>query len=244
METGLAVAQAKYWHLKQVDLFEGLPSSDLRTLGDFFDVELFEEGQEIYRVGDRSDRIYILKSGKVKLCRTSEDGKELILGFVGPGGVFGELAIADEEVRGETARAVEDAFVCSIHSDKFEEFLVRHPEVALQIAAIIGTRKTAIERRVLDLVSKDVRTRLAHTLVELADAYGIPDEKGTRIDLRLTQSDLAQVVGSTRETTSTVFNEFRRAGLVDSEGRHLWVLNREALVAYPDAASNGRNRAA
>jgi len=232
MQSALAVSQAKYWHLRQVDLFSGLASAEVRRLGELVDTELREQGEVIYRVGDLSDTIYVLKSGKIKLSRTSEGGKEMILYYIRPGEVFGEIAITGQELRNGTATVVEDAFMCSIRRDDLEEYLGRIPGLALEFSRIIGRRKQQIESRVIDLVSKDVRTRLAQALSELATDFGCEEERGTLIDLPLTQSDLAQLVGSTRETTSTVFNEFRRNGLVDSEGRSIWVLDPEALIDY------------
>lgn len=238
MVSARAVSQAKYWHLRQVELFDDMTGADLKTLGERVDTELIEQGREIYRPGDRADRVYLLKSGTVKLARRSEDGKEFILHFLRPGDLFGELCIADRPVRTETATTLEDAFVCTIDGDDFERFLTRHPSLILRVARIIRERKERLEERLVDLVAKDVRTRLAHALAALADDFGRRDDDGIRIDLRLTQSDLAHLVGSTRETTSTVFNEFRRAGLVDSEGRTIRVLQPDALAAYswdPDA---------
>lgn len=240
MVSALAVSQAKYWHLRQVELFDGMASGDLKDLGDRVETELVEQGRDIYRAGDLSDRVYLLKSGKLKLWRESDDGKEFILYFMGPGDLFGELAIAEQEVRTETATVLEDAFVCSVGCQDFERFLSRQPSLALRISRVIGERKQRLEQRVLDLVTKDVRTRLAHALAELAEDFGEEGEDGVRIDLRLTQSDLAHLVGSTRETTSTVFNEFRRAGFVDSEGRTVRVLQPESLAGYvwdPDVES-------
>jgi CRP/FNR family transcriptional regulator len=232
MQSALAVSQAKYWHLRQVDLFSGLATSEVRHLGELVETDLREQGEAIYREGDLSDTIYVLKSGKIKLSRISEDGKELTLCYVRPGEVFGELAITGQELRNGTATVVEDAFICSIGRDHLEGYLGRNPRLALEFSRIIGRRKQQIESRIIDLVSKDVRTRLAHALSELAADFGYDDDRGTLIDLPLTQSDLAQLVGSTRETTSTIFNEFRRDGLVDSEGRSIWVLDPEALIDY------------
>ncbi len=232
MESSLAIAQAKYWHLRQVALFAQLAAPEVRRIGELFDTALVEAGERIYQFGDPADRIYILKSGRIKVTRASSTGKEFILYFISPGEIFGELAITGKEFRTGTATVLEDAFICAIDRVHFEAFMLRHPEVSLNVARVIGRRKDSTERRVLDLISKDVRTRLANTLAELATDYGTPEERGVRIDLRLTQSDLAQLVGSTRETTSTMFNEFRRAGLVDSEGRTVWVLDPEALGGY------------
>ncbi len=245
METSPAVAQAKYWHLKQVALFAGLEAGEVRRLGEHFDTRLVEAGEEIYRYGDRADRIYVLKSGRVKITRTSNEGKEFILYFISPGEIFGELAITGRDRRSGTATVVDDAFICTIERDHFEDFMLRHPGLSLEISRVIGRRKDGTERRVLDMISKDVRTRLAHTLAELARDYGVGEANGTRIDLRLTQSDLAQLVGSTRETTSTVFNEFRRQNLVESEGKNVWVLDPEALDGYAwSPGAGGSKRAA
>ena len=232
MENSLAVAQAKYWHLKQLVLFADLDSNDVREFGEYFETDLIEAGRRVYEFGDMADRVYVLKSGKIKITRTSECGKEFILYFIRPGDVFGELAITGQERRSDSAIVIEDAFICTVGGQEFERFMLQHPAVSLEIAKIIGRRKERTEGRMLDLVTKDVRTRLAHTLAELADEFGRPDKRKTLIDLRLTQTDLAQLVGSTRETTSTVFNEFRRNGLVESEGKEIWVLDSEALGNY------------
>jgi CRP-like cAMP-binding protein len=232
MHSALAVSQAKYWHLRQVDLFNGLASSDVRQLGELVETELREQGDTIYQVGDLSDTVYVLKSGKIKLSRTSEDGKELILAYIRPGEVFGELAITGQELRNGTATVVEDAFICSIRREHMNEYLTRNPKLAMEFSRVIGKRKQQIEARVIDLVTKDVRKRLADTLSDLASEFGIEEDGGVRIDLPLTQSDLAQLVGSTRETTSTIFNEFRRDGLVEAEGRSIWVLDLDALIDY------------
>ena len=244
MESSLAVAQAKYWHLRNVELFEGLAGAEVRRLGDLFDTELIEAGEQIYQFGDVADRIYIVKSGKIKISRTSDDGKEFILYFIKPGEIFGELAITGRGLRSSTATVLDDAFVCTIRTEHFEQLLIRHPVVALEISRIVGRRKDRTEKRVLDLVTKDVRTRLAHTLAELCEEFGEEEEGRIRIDLRLTQSDLAQLVGSTRETTSTIFNEFRRNGMVTSEGRTIWVLDRETLGEYAWVPNVRSSRAA
>lgn len=228
----LGISQAKYWQLRQVGLFATLPDGEIRELGDFSEIEYFRQGEVIYRPGDRSDRVFIIKSGNVKLYNTSDEGKEIILSLLGPGEIFGELAVAGEQRRHEHAKVVEDAFAFTVRRDRFEAFLNEHPDLALRITGVIGERQRRIEGRVLDLLSKDVRTRLAHTLAELAEDYGEPTDDGIRIPIRLTQTELAQIVGSARETTSTVFNDFRREGLVDTtDDREIVVKDWAALSA-------------
>ena len=244
MQSSLAVAQAKYWHLKQLGLFADLAARDVREFGEHFDTKLVEAGRQVYDFGDRADRVYVLKSGKIKITRAADDGKEFILYFIRPGEVFGELAITGRARRSSSATVLEDAFICVVDTEEFERFMLQHPGVSLEISKIIGRRKDHMERRMLDLVTKDVRTRLAHTLAGLAADFGRRDDNGILIDLRLTQTDLAQLVGSTRETTSTVFNEFRRDGLVESEGRSIWVLDSPALAEYAWTPRSRSSRAA
>ena len=232
MENSPAVAQARYWHLRQLGLFAGIAGAEVLELGGQVETELIEVGRHIYEFGDPADKVYVLKSGRVKISRASDDGKELILYFVSPGEIFGELAITGGECMDNSAVALEDVFFCAIPRALFESFIQRHPEVSLRVVRVIGRRKERAEKRALDLITKDVRTRLAHTLAELSADFGERDRRGVKIDLPLTQSELAQIVGSTRETTSTIFNEFRRAGLVDSEGQTIWVLDRARLEEY------------
>lgn len=230
METALAVSQAKYWHLKQLGLFKTLTDWELRQLVNIAELRLFKRSEEVYRRGDLADRLYVIRTGKVKLFREISSDKEIIFSFVGPGELFGETSITGEPCRHDNAMVMEDAFVCVIDRDRFQRYLTEHPDLSLHITGVISERKRAAERRVLDLLGKDVRTRLAHALADLADRYGAEDEEGIRIDLRLTQTDLGQLVGSTRETTSMAFNAFRRDGLVDSKERTVWVKDRDALA--------------
>lgn len=114
MESSLAIAQAKYWHLRQVALFAQLAAPEVRRIGELFDTALVEAGERIYQFGDPADRIYILKSGRIKVTRASSTGKEFILYFISPGEIFGELAITGKEFRTGTATVLEDAFICAI----------------------------------------------------------------------------------------------------------------------------------
>lgn len=231
MDSALAVSQAKYWHLKQLGLFAELTDWELRQLVNIADLRLFKQGEHVYGDGDLADRLFVVRTGTVKLFKAMGDDKELILTFVGPGELFGESAITGEVTRHEGAAIMEDAFVCMIDRERFHGYLLEHPDLALRITRVISDRKRAVERRMIDLLSKDVRTRLAHALAELADRYGESDDRGMRIDLRLTQTDLGQLVGSTRETTSMAFNDFRRRGYVEAKDRVVWVRDAQALAA-------------
>lgn len=232
MGSALAVAQAKYWHLRQMGVFRSLADWELRRLVKFADLRLIKTGTDVYRDGDRADHFFVIRSGKVKLYRDLANGKRMILDFHGVGDLFGEGAVLGEEHRGESAEVVVDAFVCIVARDQFAGYLSQHPDVALHVGGVIARRRRRAEDSAAALLSEDVRTRLAHALAMLAVEHGTEDERGWRVDLRLTQTDLGQLVGSTRETTSMAFNAFKRDGLVDAKDRVVWVLQPDALAAY------------
>lgn len=232
MGTALAVSQAKYWHLRQMGVFKSLADWELRQLVKFADLRLIKNGTDVYRDGDLAHHFFVIRSGKVKLFRDLPNGKRMILDFHGTGDLFGEGAVLGEERRGENAEVVDDAFVCIIDRDQFASYLGQHPDVALQVGSVIARRRRRAEASSAALLSQDVRTRLAHALARLGIEHGNEDEKGLRVDLRLTQTDLGELVGSTRETTSMAFNAFKRDGLVDAKDRVVWVLQAEALAAY------------
>ena len=224
--------QTKYWHLRRFDLLSSLSDAEVKELGQICELRVVERGAPVYRAGEASDRVFLVKSGSVKLSRTAADGKEISLAVLGPMDIFGELAMNTEQVRQDTARALEDAVVCGFERAAFEDFLSSHPELALSVTKLIGFRLRRAETKIQDILFKDVRTRLAHTVARLAEKFGEEIAEGTRIGLRLTQTDLAQLIGSTRETTSTIFNEFRRHGFVDSDGPYIIVRDIDALSGY------------
>jgi len=230
METALAVTQAKYWHLRKLGLFAGLPDAELRQLVQLADLRLFKQGEVVYRPGDMADALYVIRTGTVKLTRPVGQDKEMILEFAGPGDPFGEGAIVGDGLRTDGAAIAEDAFLCIIERDRFLEHLSRNPALALELLRVFARRRAAAEDRASQLLALDVRTRLARALVDLADRHGERERRGIRIGIRLTQGELGQLVGSTRETTSMAFNGFRRHGWVASRDRTVWVVDREALA--------------
>lgn len=224
--------RARRWHLQRFGLLDCLTDAEIRRLGEISEAIVVERGKLVYRPGEASDRVFLLRTGRVKVSRLSEDGKQVTLAVLGPMELFGELAMAGEQVREEVAEVVEDAVVFAFEREAFETFLLRHPDLALRVTRMMGHRLRRSESQIQDILFKDVRTRLAHTLARLAEEFGKTDPKGVRLSVRLTQTELAHLIGSTRETTSTIFNEFRRQGLVDNDERYVIVRDLEALRAY------------
>lgn len=228
----LTDAQTKYWRLRRFQLLDGLSDAEVKELGVICDVDVLERGTVVYQPGEPGEHVFIVAAGAVKLSRVNEDGREVNVGVLGPMEIFGERALNGDARRSERAAVLEDAVVFAIPRHGLERFLFAHPEVALRVTKLMGERLRRVETRIQDILFKDVRTRLAHTVVRLAEKFGEDIPEGRRIGLRLTQTDLAQLIGSTRETTSTIFNEFRRDGLLDSDDQYLIVRDADALAAY------------
>lgn len=228
----LADAQTKYWRLRRSALLDCLSDADLKQLVGVCDVRVLERGAMVYEVDEPGDAVFIVESGAVKLSRISEDGREVSVGVLGRMELFGERVLAGESRRTDRATVLDDAVLCAFARPDFERVLCDHPELALRVTRLMGERLHRVEGRIQDILFKDVRTRLAHTVARLADKFGEDVAGGRRIGLRLTQTDLAQLIGSTRETTSTIFNEFRRDGLLGSDGFYIIVHDPEALAGY------------
>jgi len=232
MGDNLATDHTKYWRLRRCALLDCLSDPEIRKLSRLCSIRVVERGELVYDAGDPGDHVMIVTSGAVGLSRVADDGREVSVAVLGPMEIFGERALGEEVRRQDRAAVLEDAVVCSFFGRDFQRFLFEHPELALRITKLVGERLRQVETRIQDILFKDVRTRLAHTVAWLSDKFGDDVPEGRRITLRLTQTDLAHLIGSTRETTSTIFNEFRRQGLVDNDGHHVIVRDGEALSAY------------
>lgn len=223
--------QSKLWYLKRFNLFEEFDPMEMETLVPITNMEKVMARHLVYLPDDPSDRVFFLKTGRVKISRLSEEGKEVTLAILEPGEVFGELALVDEGPRGTVAEVLEDTVVCYIECLDFQKLLDRKPGLALKVSKLIGARRKALEAKVEDLVFRDVNSRLAKLLLKLAESYGTVVTKGVRIDVKLNHRELANLIGSTRETTTASLNGFRRRGLITSEKRRLVVVDRSGLEA-------------
>lgn len=220
--------EAALWELRRVDLLGELSDRDLDELGRMAAAASISRGRSVYSEGDPSDRVFMLQSGTVKVSRRAA-GRRITIDLLRAGDLFGELALAGEAQRRESVTAVEDAVVYAIEADRLEQFLRCRPGFALRVAKLLGERMQRVGTKLEELLFRGVRSRLAMTLARLAREFGDDGDDGVRIGLRLTQTELAHLIGSTRETTSSAFNELRREGLVDTRERHLLVLDVPAL---------------
>jgi CRP-like cAMP-binding protein len=165
-----------------------------------------------------ADRISFSVTGHVRLLSLHEDGKEVTLSVLGPGDVFGELALFGEQHRSRFAEAVDEAVVCSAPTDQFLEIMNDLPELTKRIAAILARRVVQAEMQIDNLAYTGVRGRLIAVLLRLAQAFGEQVDGGTKIALRLSRQDLASFAGTSRETCSVELQKLSREGVIQFTG--------------------------
>ncbi len=219
------------WCIEHFDLFEHLSPLQRIKLLRLVKLVQYRRGETIYLPGDKGDTVYFLRKGRVKLAYLDQSGKRLTLMIRQHGELFGETALIGEEERRLIAEALENAEMCTISKYDLLKFAEGDLKLSLRISKLVGRRLLEIENRLEDLLFKDVPTRLARLLCKLAAQYGTPDDGVIEIRLRITHQDLADLIGSTRETTSATLGGFERSGLIEKGRSKILIKDLEALRA-------------
>ncbi|MCH5376803.1 MAG: Crp/Fnr family transcriptional regulator [Planctomycetes bacterium] len=214
-----------YWILKRCGLFERLSNDQIQLIESRSRARKFPKGSVIYLPSDQSDSVMLVVSGRIKLYHLTPDGKQALLALVDPGELFGELAILEEGQREEFAECMESAEVVAIPRDVMHRLMESHVEVSLGVTRLIGLRQRRIERRLKSLLFRSNRERLVHLLVELLEKYGQPVPEGIQIGIRLSHQDLANIIGSTRETVTVLLGELGADNLISVKKRKVIVPN-------------------
>jgi CRP-like cAMP-binding protein len=185
--------------------------------------------EELFAEGDQGDRLYVILEGKIKLGRTSGDGRENLLAILGPGEMFGELSLFDPGPRTAAATSVGDSRLIGLGHDALEPWLVEHPEVSLKLLNALARRLRRTNEALADLVFSDVPGRVAKALLDLSTRFGRPAEDGILVAHELTQEELAQLVGASRETVNKALADFATRGWLRLEARAVVLLDVERL---------------
>ncbi len=182
-------------------------------------------GEALFHEGEPGDRLYVVRTGKIKLGQRSTDGRENLLGVLGPGEMFGELSLFDLGPRTATATAITDAEVLELAHETLAERIRANPAVALPLLRTLAHRLRRTNEALGDLVFSDVPGRVAKALLDLSTRFGEPVEDGIRVAHDLTQEELAQLVGASRETVNKALADFAARGWLRREGRAVVLLD-------------------
>jgi CRP-like cAMP-binding protein len=220
----------KYWFLKQCSLFEKLSPGQIEQVESQSRMRKFSKASLVYLPSDQSDSVLLLISGRIKLYHLTPDGKQALLALIDPGELFGELAILEGGTREEFAEAMETSQVVAIPRNVIHELMESHAEVSLGVTRLLGLRRRRVERRLKSLLFRSNRERLVHLLVELLEKYGEQETEGVRIAIRLSHQDLANIIGSTRETVTVLLGELGYDRLLLIKKRKIYVPNPARLA--------------
>jgi len=210
-------------------LFAEMDPENSRALIESMNPVAFARGDVLFHEGDLGDRLFVIRSGKIKLGRRSSDGRENLLSIQGPGEMFGELSLFDPGPRTATATVVADAELVELAHTDLVAWLELHPKVAKHLLKALAHRLRRTNEALADLVFSDVPGRVAKALLDLATRFGEPTDEGVRVAHDLTQEELAQLVGASRETVNKALADFAARGWVRREGRAVVLLDADRL---------------
>ena len=216
--------------VKKAPLFTALDDASAASLRASMAGVKLSRGQILFREGDAGDRLFVVVAGKLKLGTTSNDGRENLLSILGPGDMFGELSLFDPGPRTATAIAVVDSKLLALANDQVIGWVKEHPQVSLQLLGRLAQRLRKANDVLSDLVFADVPGRVAKAIIELGERFGTQKPDGLHVNHELTQEELAQLVGASRETVNKALADFATRGWVKLEPRAVIVLDYERLV--------------
>jgi CRP/FNR family cyclic AMP-dependent transcriptional regulator len=216
--------------LASVPLFAALDSEAAAMLARMLTTRNVGRGHVVFREGDEGDRLFLVLDGKVKISRAAADGRENLLAVLGTNEMFGELSLFDPGPRTATVTTVTEATLASLDHDDLRPLLTERPGVAVQLLQALAQRLRRTNEAMADLVFTDVPGRVAKALLDLAEKFGTEEPDGLRVRHDLTQEELAQLVGASRETVNKALSEFAHRGWLRIEGRAVLLLDRDRLA--------------
>lgn len=219
------------WYLRKVPLLAPLGAEVLSELADTVEMREVRRREVIYLPGDPGESLFIVNGGRIKISKVTRDGKALTLVYCGPSEIFGETCMVAGGPREEMAEAMENSMVTEMARTSFETLLKNHAELGLRMTQLLASRRLDLENKLETLVFRDVTSKLAELLLELAGEYGVEDSRGTLVALKITHQELANLIGSTRETVSLTLSQFKKKKLICTEGRRVIISDAESLRA-------------
>jgi CRP/FNR family transcriptional regulator len=217
--------------LRNVPLFRDFDETELMQVAGLVTTRRYAKHQTIFREGDPGQTFYLILSGSVAVVRIAPDGRETILSILKERDFFGEMSVFDTSVRAASVRTMTDAEVGVIERNDFLGLIDKTPRIGRLLVIALSERLRAANKLIAATTSQDIRARLASLLLNLMQNFGEPVGTGTRITLRLTNQEMANMIGTTRETVNRTLNKFWDERVIDMRTAHVVIMEPEALRA-------------
>lgn len=222
--------------LKKIPIFLSLNDEELKEIQSYLIKENFKKKQEIFSEGDPSDWFYILTTGKVKITKLSHEGKEIIIELISPIDFFGGLAVLKGFPYPANAVTMEDSDIIKISKHNLLKIIDRFPVIMHEITSNLGDRIREFHDTLKNIALERVELRIAALLLKLADKIGDKtDDSTVVINMKLTKQDIAEMVGTTVETSIRVMSKFKKSGVVTEKDGRIIIKNLDLLrsIVYP-----------
>ena len=221
--------QSKAAAIAKLPFFVDLTSEDLDHIEPYFQEYRFRRSQYLFWEGDPAIKIYVIKAGRVRLLKTAASGKEMVLEVMVPGQLCGGTTMFGD-VHRSGAQAVEPTVVYGMSRDSYDDLLTKYPKIARGIIKYLGGKLMDAHDVIISLVSSKVESRIAAVIVRLCENHGSPTKDGIMINIRLTRQDIADIVGSTVETTIRIISKLQKEGLMATVKGRLLIKNIDAFT--------------
>lgn len=231
-------AHSKIWHFENFNIIKTFSESEKQEVISLSHMKHYKKKDIIYLQGDSSDQIYFLKTGKIKISKYSQEGKEMILSILGPGQIFGELSLSFQSERDEVAEAVNDCFLCTIKADLLNKIIEGNPNFPLQVVKLMGERVKKIEKRLESLYFKTVHERIKELILQLSLENGKEknqdknsENKEIEVDLILTHDEIAKLTATNRQTVTSVLKDLEKKNIISYSRKLIIIKNLQALIS-------------
>ncbi len=214
----------KYLGLSNIDIFQDLSPDDLKEMDQTTTMSTCEPGRVFYAPEDTGEVLFLLKKGRVQLYRLSPDGKKLIVAILEEGSIFGEMSFVGQGMHNTFAESIDDCTLCVMSRQDIENLIQEKPLVGIRFMEAMAVRLQKTEAKLEELAFKGIPARLSSLLLSLST-----EENGTSIVDGYTHQDLAEMLGTYRETTTQILNNFKGAGWIEIGRKRIVLLDQEAI---------------
>jgi CRP-like cAMP-binding protein len=211
-------------------IFCGLDTTSMNDISSNKVMNHYKKGQTLFVQGNPGFGLFCVNSGKIKVTKMGNEGKETIIRIAGPGDVLGHHNVFSDETYTTTATIIEEASICFIDKKFITKFISQESSISLNIMKRMSMELSASESRNAAMSQKNVRERLAELLLSLKETYGIKEEGRYRLDIKLTREEIASMVGTANETIIRFLSEFKEEGIIQQEGKVIFLVDEDKLT--------------